>query len=177
MKHSLFFFLLGVFFTGCAKVEPRKPINPKPSTTVLQATKKAYASIKEREENKIKRLIQLDSSRNYNESQYGFWYTYLVQQKSDKPRPKTGDTVAFMYEISDLEGNLIYSKEALGLKKYVVDKEEFITAIQNGIKLMKEGATITFVIPFYNAFGVSGDFNKIGVNTSIKSTVTLIKIN
>jgi len=177
MRHSLSFFILFIFLTGCAKVEPRRPLNPKPSTTVLQVTKEVYASLKEREEIKIKRLIQLDSSRSYIESQYGFWYTYLVQKKSDKSRPKIGDTVAFTYEISDLEGNLIYSKEALGLKKYVVDKEDFITAIQKGIKLMKEGETITFVIPFYNAFGVSGDFNKIGVNTSIKSTVTLIKIN
>ena len=42
---------------------------------------------------------------------------------------------------------------------------------------MKEGETVTFVIPFYNAFGIAGDSNKIGINTSIKSKVTLIKIN
>ena len=41
---------------------------------------------------------------------------------------------------------------------------------------MKTGETITFVLPFYNAFGVLGDGNKIGVNQSIKITVTLIKI-
>jgi FKBP-type peptidyl-prolyl cis-trans isomerase FkpA len=41
---------------------------------------------------------------------------------------------------------------------------------------MKIGEIITFVIPSYNAFGVSGDGNKIGVNQTIKSTVTLLNI-
>ena len=41
---------------------------------------------------------------------------------------------------------------------------------------MKTGETITFVLPFYNAFGIIGDGKKIGINKSIKSTVTLIKI-
>jgi len=42
---------------------------------------------------------------------------------------------------------------------------------------MKVGEIITFVIPSYTAFGISGDGNKIGINQSIKSTVTLININ
>ena len=70
----------------------------------------------------------------------------------------------------------MYSKENLGIKKYIVDKEDFISGLQKGIKLMKIGETITFVIPSYSAFGITGDGNKIGVNQSIKSTVTLINI-
>jgi FKBP-type peptidyl-prolyl cis-trans isomerase FkpA len=41
---------------------------------------------------------------------------------------------------------------------------------------MKIGETITFVIPSYSAFGIIGDGHKIGINQSIKSTVTLINI-
>ena len=61
-------------------------------------------------------------------------------------------------------------------KSYKIDKEDFIPALQDGIKLMKIGETITFVIPSYRAFGVTGDGNKIEVNQTIKSTVTLIDI-
>ena len=39
-----------------------------------------------------------------------------------------------------------------------------------------KGETITFVIPSYRAFGVTGDGNKIAVNQPIQSTVTLIDI-
>ena len=90
--------------------------------------------------------------------------------------PKLGDEVTFEYNITDLEGNIIYSKEELGIMKYRIDKEDFIFALQLGIKLMKVGETIIFVIPSYNAFGISGDGEKIGINQSIKSTVTLLNI-
>lgn len=176
MRYSLYVLIL-CFSFGCSRKEPRKPINPRPSTTILNETKKIYNTLKEREELKIKKLIELDSTKNYIASKHGFWYTYLVKESSEKPMPKLGDVVKLTYNITDLEGNIIYSEKELGEKNYKVDKEDFISAIQKGIKLMKEGETITFVIPFYNAFGVSGDFNKIGINTSIKSTVTLIKLN
>ena len=71
----------------------------------------------------------------------------------------------------------MYSKEDLGIKKYIIDKEDFISGLQKGIKLMKIGETVTFVIPSYSAFGIAGDGNKIGINQSIKSKVTLININ
>ena len=90
--------------------------------------------------------------------------------------PKLGDEVTFEYNITDLEGKIIYSKEELGIMKYRIDKEDFIFALQLGIKLMKVGETIIFVIPSYNAFGISGDGEKIGINQSIKSTVTLLNI-
>ena len=84
--------------------------------------------------------------------------------------------VEFSYNLADLNGNIFYSKEELGVKKYAIDKEDFIPALQEGIKLMKVGETITFVIPSYRAFGLVGDEKRIGINQSIKSTVTLISI-
>ena len=90
--------------------------------------------------------------------------------------PETGDIAELTYDIRDLNDIILYSKETLGIKNYVVDKEDFISGIQKGIKLMKVGETIIFVIPSYNAFGISGDGNKIGINKTIKSKVTLLNI-
>ena len=71
---------------------------------------------------------------------------------------------------------MLYSKESLGVKKYKIDKEDFISGLQKGIKFMKVGEIITFVIPSYYAFGIAGDGNKIEVNQTIKSTVKLLNI-
>ena len=57
-----------------------------------------------------------------------------------------------------------------------VDEEVFIPALQQGLKLMKTGETIKFIIPSFNAYDVVGDENKIGINKSIISIVTLINI-
>ncbi|MFK8059523.1 MAG: gliding motility-associated peptidyl-prolyl isomerase GldI [Polaribacter sp.] len=175
MKIRILFFLTFLCF-GCSKVTPRKPIEPKPSTTIFKETIKESKKINTIEDDKIISLIKKDSARNYIVSTKGFWYTYINKIDQEKPTPKTGDEVVLEYNIIDLENNIIYSKEDLGLKNYKVDKEDFISALQSGIKLMKVGETITFVIPSYSAFGISGDENKIGINQSIKSTVTLINI-
>jgi gliding motility-associated peptidyl-prolyl isomerase len=110
------------------------------------------------------------------QSSNGFWYTYINKIEEDLPTPIKGDEVVLEYNITALNDTIIYSKEALGIKNYRVGEEDFISGLQKGIKLMKIGETITFVIPSYSAFGITGDNNKIGINQSIKSTVKLINI-
>jgi gliding motility-associated peptidyl-prolyl isomerase len=176
MRVNIILLLVALCF-GCSKPTPRRPINPKKSTTLLTETIKQAKEINSIENDKIAALIKKDTATNYIVSSNGFWYIYKTKIEEDLPKPKIGDDVVLTYNITDLNDSIIYSKEDLGIKKYKVDKEDFIPAIQTGIKLMKEGETITFVIPSYSAFGITGDGNKIGINTSIKSTVTLIKIN
>lgn len=176
IKGFLFIFILFLFYS-CGKVTPRRPINPKPSTTILEEILEESKLLNNIEEEKIKQVILLDSLATYHLSSFGFWYTYDTKIEKDLPKPILGDEVVFEYEISDLQNKIIYSKEDLGVKNYSVDKEDIISGIQKGIKLMKVGETITFVIPSYNAFGVSGDGNKIGINQSIKSTITLLRLN
>jgi len=168
--------LLSIVCFGCSKVNPRRPINPKPSTTLLKETIKESKKLNQIEDDKIINLIKKDSAKTYQVSPNGFWYTYVNKIEEEHSKPKTGDIVTIEYNITDLSDNIIYSKEELGIKTYTLDKEDFISALQVGIKLMKIGETITFVIPSYNAFGISGDGNKIGINQSIKSTVTLTNI-
>lgn len=169
--------LICIFCLGCSRVEPRRPIAPKPSTTILKETINQTKKLNKIEDEKIQAIIKRDSTTNYLLSPNGFWYTYINKIEDKKKTPKAGDVVQIEYNISDLDDTIIYAKEELGQKTFKIDKEDFISALHFGIQLMKEGETITFVIPSYNAFGVTGDEHKIGMNQSIKSTVTLIKIN
>lgn len=177
MKHSFYIVFILFFIIGCTKTQPRRPINPKPSTTIFKTNIEASKKLIQAENKKIVDYISQDSTKTYINSNNGFWYTYVDKVEIDTITPKVGDDVVLNYNITTLNDDIIYSKEDLGLKNYKVDKEDFISGLQKGIKLMKAGETITFVIPFYNAFGISGDGNKIGLKQTIKSTVTLIKIN
>ena len=176
MKNSYLFLLL-MFCFSCSKIVPRKPINPKPSTTLYNETIKEFIALNKVEDDKILKIIKNDSSKVYLQSSNGFWYTYITKIEDDLLTPKAGDEVTLEYNITDLNDSILYSKDDLGIKKYKIDKEDFISGLQKGIKLMKIGETITFVIPSYSAFGISGDGNKIGMNQSIKSSVKLININ
>jgi gliding motility-associated peptidyl-prolyl isomerase len=175
MKNSFLFLVVFSCFS-CSKIVPRKPINPKPSTTLYLDALKQNKVLNKLENEKILQEILKDSTKVYLQSSNGFWYTYINKIAEDLPTPKQGDQVVLTYDISDLKDNIIYSKEELGIKNYIVDQEDFISGLQKGIKLMKTGETITFVIPSYSAFGIAGDAHKIGINQSIKSTVTLTNI-
>jgi len=175
MKYSLLFFSM-IMFLSCSKIEPRRPIHQKPSKTLYFEAMEENKRLNQIENEKILNAIKNDSLNTYIQSSSGFLYTYIKKIEEDLPTPAKGDEVVISYNISDLRNTIIYSKEELGIKNYTVDKEDFISGLQKGIKLMKMGETITFVIPSYSAFGITGDGHKIGINQSIKSTVTLINI-
>ena len=107
----------------------------------------------------------------------GFGTIISIKNQTDTITPSKEDVVSLTYDVLDLSDQVLYSKELIGVKEYIVDKEDFIPGLQYGIKLMKEGESIKFIIPSFNAYGVLGDENKIGMNTSIISRVTLININ
>lgn len=176
MKNSKFLIAL-LLLLSCKQIEPRRPINPKPSTTVFSETVNEAKKIRSLEDASIKKQLESDSLTNYKQSEFGFWYAYQNKVEGDTITPKKGDRVRFSYEIRSLNDSLIYNKEELGIVDYIVDEEEQITGIQQGIKMMKAGETITFIFPSYVAFGTSGDGKKIGIYQTIKSTITLININ
>lgn len=176
MKSSRYFiWVLTFFFASCSEKEARRPISKSKSYTLAE-TSEQMKKINEMEETKIKGYIEADSLANYIASPDGYWFQYIQKVDEDAANPKKEDVVELSYEILDLNNEVIYSKEELGTKEYKVDKEDFIPALQQGIKLMKVGETIKFVIPSYNAFGVVGDDNRIGINQSIISIVTLLNI-
>ena len=167
------FVCFGVF--SCSKQEARRPISAS-SSGLLESTTALLKKINTIEEIKIKNYIRKDSLHDYIRSSYGFWYHYIAKNQTNSITPSKGDVVTLTYDILDLSDQIIYSKEFIGVKEYIVDKEEFIPGLQFGVKLMKKGESIKFIIPSFNAYGVFGDDDKIGINTSLISRVTLINI-
>ncbi len=164
-----------LFLFSCTEQKARRPVTQKTATILsetIQQKKELIAS-----ENKfIEDYIAKDTVNTYITSSFGFWYSYITKKENGIMSPKIGDVVALEYNITDINNNIIYAKEELGIKNYTIDKEDFIPGLQEGLKLMKVGETVLFVIPSYRAFGLVGDENKIGINQTIKSTVTLINI-
>ena len=117
-----------------------------------------------------------DPQHEYRNSSSGFWYYYSKQNKESSYLPKTGDEVLFEYEIKNLKDSVVYTREELGRIEYLVDKEELITGLQDGLKLMKEGEVVTFLFPSHKAFGYTGS-DRIAPNEPLIYTVELIKIN
>ena len=157
---------------SCKEPEARRP-KQHGTTNFYKEVLKENKRLNTLEKKRLEEWVAKDTVKVYKSSPNGFWYTYITKDTLNSSSPQVEDLVMLSYDIVDLNGDILYEKRE---RSYKVDKEDFIPALQDGIKLMKKGEMITFVIPSYRAFGVVGDGNKIAVNQPIKSTVTLIDI-
>lgn len=174
MKHNTYIYIVLILFFAfsCKEQEARRP--KKHSVTnfykeVLAQNKKLNAL----ENNRIKEYILKDTVHNFKSSSSGFWYAYIHKDTIHKVTPQKDDLVTVQYAIKTLVDQPIYNEQEVS---YKVDKQDFIPGLQEGVKLMKKGEEMIFIIPSYSAYGVTGDGNKIKINQSIKTTLKLIKI-
>ena len=174
MKEIFLLLVTVLLLFSCAKPEPRKPIVRKTSSFMSESIQRNKV-LNKLEDDILQLKMQNDSLHNYVNSEHGFWYYYQEKDSLNKAFPVKGDQVIFTYEIKDIKNSIIYAQEELGVKNYLVDKEELITGLQEGIKLMKEGEKVTFLFPSYKAYGYTG-FDKIASNQPLIYTVHLKKI-
>ncbi len=162
-------------FPSCKTPEARKPVNIKSGSFIDESINR-NKQLAAKQESRIQKIIDQDTTNSYITSEGGFWYFYNIKDTLSKRTPEFGDIVNFNYNVKDLNGKVIYTQEELDTITYYIDKEELFLGLREGLKLMKAGETVTFLFPSYQAYGYYGDDNKIGTNIPLKTTVTLNKI-
>ncbi len=166
-------FLLISLLIGCkSSPEPRYPKSHK-SGSFMKESAERNKKLAKREHASILDIIEKDSTVTYYNSPDGFWYTYKTKNENDSITPTFGDKVVFEYDILSLDGDTIYTKEEIGETIYYIDQERMITGIRQGLQLMKENESVTFLFPSFKAFGFYGDLDRIGSDEPIISNVTL----
>ena len=152
--------------------EARRPISQKSGTFMKRSVERNKKLIFG-EEGQIDSIIKSNPKIKYLASKKGYWYTYEIQNKLDTLTPKKGDVAFFDYEIKDLKGNVIYSELELRPQTYLVDKQNIVMGLRDGIKLMHKNEKVNFLFPSHMGFGFHGDNKKIGANQPLLCTVTL----
>ena len=178
MLYKLFYSILFfAFLIGCKSPEARRPVQSHSGTFIKESAER-NKKIYDEEKSYIEQLMANDSTNDYISSEQGFWYYYNKRDTTNTEMPDMGDIVKFSYDIKDLNGNVIVSEQENGLQQYKVDQsnQELISGVREGIKLMKEGETVTFLFPSYKAFGYYGIEEKLGTNIPVQSTITLHSI-
>jgi len=176
MNKLIIIFLLIVSVLSCKTTpEARKPVSSKSGSFIKESAERNKQLI-QKERSFIESIIAKDTTLQYTASENGFWYSIITASENETPKPAFGDIVTFDYDISDINGNTIYSAETLKTKNYAMDQEELFSGLREGLKLMQTGETFQFIFPSQKAFGYYGDENKIGTNIPIKSKVTIQSI-
>ena len=171
----LILFILSL--VGCKSPEARKPVTQSSGTFINESIERNRLLVA-REEAEILEIIEKDTINQYITSNSGFWYYYNKKSTDsiNTETPDFGDVVQFDYDITELDGDVIYAEGEIPTKQYAVDKEDLFNGLREGLKLMKEGEEVTFIFPSHKAFGYYGDKNKIGTNVPIITHVKLHSI-
>jgi gliding motility-associated peptidyl-prolyl isomerase len=178
MLPKLFYIILfAMLIVSCKSPEARRPVQSHSGTFIKESAER-NKKIYDEEKSFIEKIIAKDSTNDYISSESGFWYFYNKKDTSTTELPDLGDVVKFTYDIKDLNGSVILSEKENGLQQYKVDQsnQELISGVREGIKLMREGETVTFLFPSYKAFGYYGIEEKLGTNIPVQSTITLHSI-
>lgn len=172
-KIILLAFLVSFLVSSCKQSqEARRPVS-QASGTFMKKSAERNKKLIATEEGQIDSLIKSNPKVKYMASSKGYWYTYLIQNPTDTLTPKKGDVAFFEYEIKDLKGRIIYSQVELRPQTYSVDKQNIMTGLREGIKLMHKNEKVIFLFPSHIAYGYHGDDKKIGTNQPLLCTVTL----
>ena len=172
MKNLLFLIIMASTFLGCKSPEARPPVIVNSGSFIKESVERNKA-LNKIEREKIQKLIASFSDKEFMTSENGFWYHYNSKVKNDTITPQFGDYITYTFDVSDLDGNEIYSKSDIGEQKYIMDKEELFSGLREGLKLMKPTENITFIFPSQKAYGYYGDENRIGTNVPLICNVNL----
>ncbi len=110
-------------------------------------------------------LVQKDMERIKNyierknlkmvESPTGLWYQIIKEGNGNNLTDN--NKVVMDYECSLLDGTKCYSSRDTGPKEIILGKSEVEQGLNEGLRLLKQGAEAIFIIPPYLAYGLVGD--------------------
>lgn len=178
MKNNCLIILLMLLgLASCQKEqEARKPVSYASGSFIRQSVARNKQILKEQEA-AFASLIKKQPQIKFLPTKYGFKYYYNQQDTlQTKPLPVKGDVVFFDYEVRNLKNQLIYSADKFKNRQYQIDKENIMTGLRGGLKLLKEGDVATFYLPSQFAYGFHGDGNRINSNRPIIVKVSVHKI-
>lgn len=101
---------------------------------------------------------------------------YQITKEGQGQLIKAKNKVTLDYETFSIDGNLLYSSKESGVKMLEVEKNNEVQALDEILKLMKNGAEAHMVIPSHLAYGIAGDGNKIRQRIPIVMKIKVLNV-
>lgn len=161
-----------VLLASCSQQQARRPLTQNSGQFMKESMNRNIKLIAN-EEAMIDSVIRKHPERKYIATPKGYWYYYETENTKDTLTPKRGDVAFFDYEIADLQGNVIYSEVELQPQTYLVDKQNILMGLRDGIKLMNKNEKVSFLFPSHLGHGYRGDNDRIPANLPLVVTVSL----
>lgn len=116
--------------------------------------------------------------RNYSmiTTQTGLRY-YIYHRGEGNELIREDDVVAIAFEISLLDGTVVYSSNDQGELELKVGKSSLANGLQEGLRYLHPGDKALLIIPSHLAYGLTGDGDKIGKYQVLVMHVEVLRVN
>ena len=171
ISRILLFLLFVPFLTliSCAgkSGQTDKPVKP---GTGEMADLNAFLVQKDRE--RIENYIQRKNLQ-MSETETGLWYSVVKEGTGDCLTDN--DRIILEYECSLLDGTICYSSDESGPKEIIVGKTKIEQGLDQGLRMLKQGAEAVFIIPPFLGYGFVGDGVRIPPRSIIVYHIKILK--
>lgn len=165
--------LLLLFSLGCkdsGNNSQRKDLtSAEMEETLLQANKHAVGT----EDEQIRNFIQ---RYGWKMNETGTGLRYMIYKKGDGPIAKPGQIASLKYELRLITGDVIYSSNEKGLKKFLIGKGGVESGLEEAILFLHLGDKAKIILPSHLAYGLIGDQDRIPGKSTLIYDVELINL-
>jgi len=101
---------------------------------------------------------------------------YLIINGGSGDKVEKGDVISLEYDLYDLKGNIVYTSDDKGPKRFVVGKGGVESGLEEAVMYFRKGDIAKIIIPSHLGFGLLGDQNRIGAKQTLVYIVKVIDI-
>ncbi len=172
MRLLVVFLMLFLLFSACRseQADVQAGLDTWQLQQVLEMTNKKLLA---REEQMIDDFL---TRYGWDMEQSGSGLRYKIRKPGEGPKASYGSFVELAYDVYLLNGDPVYSSDDEDLLQFRVGRGGAVTGMDEGVRLLRQGAKATFILPFHLAHGIPGDGNRIPGRTTIIYQVELINI-
>lgn len=165
------FLTLTVLSCGDAKQQREKASNPAEAKQPLISANKY---LRESEDALIEDYI---SRYGWNMKKSGTGLRYWIYRQGEGPEVSAGDQLRIGYEISLLNGEVIYRSEVDGELTFRQGSGEIIRGLNEAALYLREGDQAKIILPSHLAYGLPGDQRSIPPRATLIYDLKVLKVN
>lgn len=163
---SLVLVLACFFAAACVKQQPQLPANKgNESDPTTMALTRANEKLIEAEDSLLYEYVA-QQAESYQKTENGYWYRIIKTENKQATEKRV-----VKYSIFSLENELLLNEE----KTIIPGKKELIAALDHFTLTHPEATQASLIIPWHQAYGVSGQSPEINAYQSVKAEISIIK--
>ncbi len=149
MRRLIVAILASCLLCSCQRTKPQAPSHRSAQDTAQVALLLMTQRMAEEADKELTNYVNhIDSGYTLNEA--GIWYRYT--KRTNEKRWQKGENVLLHAQVYTMDGKLLIdSRETIAL-----GKGETLLSIENILQTMRRNEACELLVPWYQAFGVSG---------------------